>query len=238
MLSCHILLACGALSLVFYISEKVRRYSVKAVLLKTLVSVLFVAVAVCAWYASAGTKGPGPLGIFGIMGLLFGLTGDVWLDLKYVFPQEKRIFTNAGFTVFGIGHLLYITGLAVQYARPGDLPWILGALILGCALSLGNLLLEKPMKLHYGKMKPMVVVYGALLFSTVLVSGVLALLYGWQEKTLNLFFAGAVLFALSDLILSGTYFGEGKERPRDLILNYLTYYGGQFLIAYSLLYLR
>jgi hypothetical protein len=78
---------------------------------------------------------------------------------------------------------------------------------------------------------------GARLFATVPVSGVLALLHAWRATTLDLFFGGAVLFAVSDLILSGTYFGRGKERPVDLLLNYLTYYPAQFLIAWSLLYL-
>ena len=94
------------------------------------------------------------------------------------------------------------------------------------------------MKLHYGKMKGIVIGYSILLFSTVLLSGSLALSMGWQNPTLNLFFAGGVLFALSDLVLSGTYFGVGKERPVDIISNYILYYGGQFLIAYSLLYLE
>lgn len=238
MLSCHILLGCGALSLLLYLSEKIRRYTVKGVLLKTLVSVFFVAVALCGWYASAGGTGPDPLGIFVVLGLLFGLTGDVWLDLKFVYPQHDGGYTYAGFTAFGIGHVLYIAGLLLRFARPGAFWYVLAALGLALLLDLVTLALEKPMKLRYGRMRPVVGLYGFLLFSTVLVSGSLALLWGWQEKTLNLFFAGGVLFALSDLILSGTYFGEGKERPLDLILNYLTYYGGQFLIAYSLLYLR
>ena len=71
-----------------------------------------------------------------------------------------------------------------------------------------------------------------------LTAGSLALAHGWRETTLNLFFIGAVLFAVSDLVLSGTYFGEGKERPVDFILNYVAYYGGQFLIAFSLYYLK
>ena len=93
------------------------------------------------------------------------------------------------------------------------------------------------MKLRYGKFKPVVAGYGFLLFSTVLLSGALAVNEGFRCVSLNLFFAGAVLFAVSDLILSGTYFGEGRERPVDLLLNYLSYYPAQFLIAYSLLYL-
>ena len=47
-----------------------------------------------------------------------------------------------------------------------------------------------------------------------------------------------MLFAISDLVLSGTYFGKGKERPIDLLLNYLFYYGAQFVIAWSLLFVR
>ena len=49
-----------------------------------------------------------------------------------------------------------------------------------------------------------------------------------------MFFIGSVLFAASDLILSGTYFSEGRERPVDITSNYICYYAAQFLIAYSL----
>jgi hypothetical protein len=51
-------------------------------------------------------------------------------------------------------------------------------------------------------------------------------------------FIGSILFAVSDLVLSGTYFGKGKDRPVDIIFNYLTYYPGQFLIAYALSFLK
>ena len=87
------------------------------------------------------------------------------------------------------------------------------------------------MKLRYGKFKPMVLAYGVVLFAMVALSGSLALCYGWQETPLNLLFIGGVSFAISDLILSGTYFGTGRDRPVHLALNYLTYYAGQFLIA-------
>ena len=64
--------------LVLYIREKLVSYSVKAVLLKSVVSVLFITVAVLGWYLSTR----GILGIFIIIGLTFGLLGDIWLDLK------------------------------------------------------------------------------------------------------------------------------------------------------------
>ena len=110
-------------------------------------------------------------------------------------------------------------------------------LLLAAGLSAGNALLEKPMKLHFGKFKGVVIAYGVILFSMVLIAGSLALAHGWRETPLNLLFAGGVSFALSDLILSGTYFGVGRERPIDLVLNYITYYAGQFLIASALVFL-
>ena len=46
------------------------------------------------------------------------------------------------------------------------------------------------------------------------------------------------LFAsISDLILSGTYFGEGKDRPVDVITNHAAYYIAQFIIATSIAFI-
>ena len=228
-----VLLPCAAVLLVLYIREKLIAYSIKAVLMKSIVSVLFNAAAVLGWYKSSH----GILGVFVILGLTFGLLGDIWLDFKYVFCIHDVQFTYAGFAAFGIGHILYSTGLVVQYMSGMKLPYLIIPVLLGAVLSLGNAFLEKPMKLNYGKMKGTVIGYGFLLFSTVLLAGSLALANNWQVRTLNYFFAGAVMFALSDLVLSGTYFCVGEERPVDIISNYVLYYSGQYLIACSLLFL-
>ena len=226
-----LLLVCGAVLLFVYTLEKIRAYYVKAVIIKSVVSVLFITVGVYGSWRCAVNGIASLLCPFVVLGLLLGLLGDIWLDLKFVFPEQDRIFTYAGFTVFGIGHILYITGLLTQYGT-GRFPpasFALAALAAGLVL-----VLEKPMKLKYGEMKPVVLVYGFFLFSTVFVSGGLFLLHG--GSALRCFFIGRVLFALSDLVLSGTYFGEGRERPVDIISNYIFYYGGQFLIAYSLVF--
>lgn len=231
-----ILLGAGAVALLWYIREKVRAYTLKAVYLKTLVSMLFVAVAVYGAFRAAGA-GDRLLCPFVLMGLLFGLLGDIWLDLKYVFPEKKDPLTYAGFAVFGVGHVFYVAGLLLTWAPQGKPLLVLLSLLLALLMSAGNALLEKPMGLCFGKMKPTVIVYGFLLFATLSVSGTLLIVHRGSIPALNLFFAGAVLFTLSDLVLSGTYFGKGRERPIDLALNYLTYYPGQFLIASSLLLL-
>lgn len=229
---CILLTALGAAALAWYLAEKLRGYTLRGVMRKALVSVLFLAVAVCAAQASGG----GRLAPCVVLGLVLGLLGDVWLDLKYVYPEQDAVFTCAGFVSFALGHALFIAGMLLQYGAPPL--WALAPLAAAAIVSLANLLLEKPMKLDYGRYRTIVLVYGALLFGTTLVALSLWLLHGRTETTLLLLAIGGVLFAVSDLILSGTYFGEGKERPIDLLLNYLTYYPAQFLIAWSLLFLR
>lgn len=231
-----LLLACGAVLLYVYIREKIRAYSVKAVLLKTAVSVLFVTLGVYGAWLSALKGSVSLLCPFVLLGLLFGLLGDIWLDLKYVFPEEDAPFTYAGFCVFGVGHILYILGMLLTYCPSGKPMTVIAPVLLALVLSVGNAVLEKPMKLNYGKFKPVVIAYGVVLFAMVLIAGSLALDYGWKNAPLNLIFIGGVFFALSDLILSGTYFGKGKERPVDLALNYITYYAAQFLIASALVF--
>ncbi|MBR0404672.1 MAG: hypothetical protein IJI68_05665 [Eggerthellaceae bacterium] len=231
-----ILIICAAIALVWYVREKIKAYSLKAVLIKSVVSVLFIAVGVCGLHASTTNAGGNPIGVLVVMGLVCGLLGDIWLDLKYVFPEQDLLFTYAGFAVFGIGHVLYIAGMLMRFYPPGGIAYVLAPIVLAIVMSVVNAALEKPMKLDYGRMKPVVIVYGVLLFATMLLSGSLALSHGWQEPALNLLFAGGILFAVSDLVLSGTYFGTGHERPIDFVLNYFTYYPAQFLIATALMF--
>lgn len=234
MIGCIVLLVCGALALALFLREKLRGPSLRAAICKSVTSAFFVALGCCGWLCAAvGGKLP-VLGVFVVPGLVFGLMGDIWLDLKFVYPGDDAPLTYAGFAVFGVGHILYQLGLILQFYVHGHPGYVLVPMGLALLMTVGNVLLENPMKLRFGQMKPIVLAYGFLLFLTVLLSGSLALLHGWRETALNLFFIGGVLFALSDLVLSGTYFGEGKDRPVDIVLNYLTYYPAQFLIALSL----
>ena len=81
---CIVFIALGVISLVFYLLEKCKNYSLKGVLIKTIVSLFFIAVAL----ASAYQNNNHVLNVFVISGLIMGLLGDIWLYLKYVYPKE------------------------------------------------------------------------------------------------------------------------------------------------------
>ena len=233
MVVCIILLALGAICLSLFLIEKVRKYSVKATLIKATTSLLFVSLAA---YSSI-KNGNHTFAMFVIPGLVLGLMGDIWLDFKYVFKEQSQIFTFAGFICFALGHILYITGIMVTLGYPTD--WYAYVIPFAFGLICGGLilLLESPLKYKYGEYKLICFIYGVLLFTTLATTFYLALVNQFSVTSFNMLFAGAVCFAVSDLILCGTYFGEGKERPFDIISNGITYYAAQYLIAFSLFFL-
>ena len=247
MFASFILLGLGIILLCLFLIDKCYKYSVRATFFKTLTSVCFIGVGISGWFYSS-KENMNIFGVFVIMGLIFGMLGDILLDYKYVFKEEDTIFTKLGFLVFGIGHILYITGMILCFDKLNDdlifmyvdklkpiylwLPFICASIFV-----LAVILLEKPMKNNYGKMKPIVLAYSYILALMLCMAGSLAIMYKFNNWTLNFMTIGGVLFVISDLILSGTYFSEGKERPVDIITNTVTYYAAQFFIAFSLLML-
>ena len=230
---CVALIILGACGLVFYLFEKIKSYTVKSVLIKFFVSLLFVIIAVISSFYKANHI----LNPFIIIGLLLGLSGDIWLDLKYVYPKDDKIYTYAGFIVFALGHVFFILGMHLEFSSSLSLLYIFIPILISLGLGIVNLLLAKPLKLEFGEMKIMVYLYSVLLFSTPLTALGLLFAYSWNNVTLMMLLIGGILFAISDLVLSGTYFGKNHEKPIDFILNYLTYYSAQYIIAFSIFFL-
>ena len=227
------LLVLGAIGLVFYLCEKIKNYSLKGVLIKAIVSMLFVSVAI----VSALYKHGHIFNSFIIIGLILGLSGDIWLDLKYVYPKDDRLYTFAGFTVFGVGHIMFIIGMFTEFFDGYNVLHIILPFVGALLAAFANLFLEKPMKLNFGELKWVVFAYSFLLFSTPFTALSLLIATGWNNTTLIMMFIGGILFAISDLVLSNTYFGENHEKPIDFLLNYLAYYSAQFVIAFSIFFI-
>ena len=108
-----ILMCLCALVMSYFLYEKVGKgYSLKAVFLKTIASMLFIALgAYCFYHSGAGHYFP-PLAM---VALALGMLGDIFLDMKYVFRDHDKEFTNAGFLVFGLGHIAYVTGMILEF---------------------------------------------------------------------------------------------------------------------------
>ncbi|MDD6807343.1 MAG: lysoplasmalogenase family protein [Oscillospiraceae bacterium] len=230
-------LVCGLASLVWFLKLRVKKSTTKAAMAKSFVSVFFMGTALAA-IGMSDAKENLSFGLLVVAGLLFGLLGDIWLDLKFVYQGENDTYTFAGFYAFAVGHVLFIIGLLTNYADFSQIGYVIVPIVVAAAVGVGNVFLGPVMKLNYGKYKRITMIYGSILFGMTLLSGSLALLYSFSEMTLNLMFVGGVFFLISDLILSGTYFGEGKNRPIDVITNHVTYYIAQFIIASSLIFLK
>ena len=112
------------------------------------------------------------------------------------------------------------------------IPFVFG--ILGSIL---NLFMAKPLKLDLGKYKLIVFIYAALLFSFAGSAFSVWMMMDFANTGLLLLFIASLLFAISDLILSNTYFGVDHEKPFDIISNSVTYYAAQFIIALAILFI-
>ena len=233
MIVCIILLVIGLGALIYFLVEKIKKYSIKETIIKAIVSLLFIALAVYSFIKNNNHT----FGIFVITGLIFGLIGDITLELKYVDLNKNKMYTYIGFISFGIGHILYITGIFLNFAN--IVPWFIYVLpfVLGLIGGILVVVLEKPMGLEYGEYKLICFIYGIILFSMTATTVSFAITYKLTNATLNMLAIAGTLFAVSDLILSGTYFGKNRDKPFDLISNALTYYVAQYLIAFSIFFI-
>ena len=228
-----VLMSVSVVLIGIYIFFKSKKYDIKELFLKTGISFLFLVVALVSSYSS------GHFSIFNvlvILGLSLGLIGDILLDLKYVDIERTVGYTYGGFIAFGFGHILYITALIMNYSS-GNILFIILSIVIDIILSIATILMEKPLKIKYGRYKIISFIYAITLFGTCMFSLFLAIENGFQILPLNLFFIASVLFTISDLVLSGTFFGENKERTVDFILNYSTYYSAQFIISFLLIFM-
>ena len=230
--------ALGAFCLWRFLKNRVEQPSVRSLLWKAFTSVCFLAVAFAGVWKNALSGVRTEYSLLIMAGLFFGLLGDIWLDLKWNCPKENDGYTFAGFWCFLAGHICFLTAMIrfgeVSHGTADILIPVIISAVLGIAVGMGGKLLS----LDYGKFRGITMLYGAVLIATTLVSGRFVLLTHFGSRSFLLLFIGAVLFLISDLILSGTYFGEGKDRPADIISNHVFYYAAQFLIAFSILALQ
>ena len=230
-----VLLVLFVLSLAAFCILRDAKGSVKALLVKTLTSILFMVTAFCFASVAAGTGTLKPV-FFTLLvsGLLMGLIGDILLDLKFVDKVNADTYTFGGMGVFAVGHILFLSALIYLFAP--TLPVIF--ISAGIAVILALLIMVvsiKVMKFNFGKFLIPAASYSFLLifFAALSVAVLINNRGGAFDDTAWLLAIGSVIFFLSDAVLSSIYFG-GKNNKLLIALNHILYYAAQLLIVYSL----
>ena len=209
------------LQMLFIMIEHKKQY-VPAVILKGSASLIF---CVIGWFAKNAASQSFAQWIFA--GLVFGMLGDIALNLRFVFPEKGQKIFLGGIVLFLIGHILYLAAL-IPLCRHLLLCTVIGAVL--AALLLGYIFKTMQVKTAF---KIFGIFYlGAVIIMTCTAIGIL--IENPQTYT-ALYAVGAVLFTLSDIILIFNTFGS-QERFSRRIANLSLYYFGQLLIAFSLFF--
>ncbi|MGI6213261.1 MAG: lysoplasmalogenase family protein [Christensenellales bacterium] len=218
--------ACAAVIMFLFI--RVIKGGIPGLLAKTVASIGFM----CLGFAGLAQMGAyNSFGIFIMLGLLFGLIGDIVLDLKVIYKESGDIYLNAGMISFGISHIIYFIGVFLL-AGFLDPSFALTKPIIICAavtlpISAGILFSSKFLNVKFGKFFVHALVYTLLLVFMALFSTYLA----FNMPELKILAIGFVLFLLSDLVLSTQYFGGKPDDKLLIIVNHLLYYAAQICIA-------
>lgn len=249
----YIFVALGALMLLLFLIVRNKHSGTKAIVLKTVTSLCFVACALMA-IAENAKLDLLPAQLLVVFGLVAGLLGDITLDLRIYFqskadvmPQFKTDSENmtfVGMSSFGMGHVAYIAAAVLVSGNYKALIW--SGLVAVALATITMLVTTKVLKMQFGK----------FFFISAAYAFLLAYFAAYCFFTLNsspcaahtaCLVVGAVCFVVSDLILSTTYFSHsdkynksGALNPESrlfIVTNHVTYYVAQFAIALSLLFI-
>jgi len=224
----------GVFSLIFasifcwFRTEKANVYSL---LLKIFSSLCFVLCAVFAIKVSSSNN----FNLLILIGLVFGLVGDILLDLKIMYPEDGNKYFVAGTYSFAVGHFFYfISALLYNSAiSPKNLLWcVLASVGIAIVLTIAIILISKKLGLDFGKMLYVVISYCFILTFMVAYTIAIAIF----NPIYWIFASGMILFLISDMILSMQYFG-GKTAKYLIYLNHITYYLAQAMLAISILFI-
>ena len=226
--------AFAVLSLVFCIifcCFRASKASVVTLALKTTSSIFFILCAVFAIYQTGASM----FGLMILVGLVFGLIGDIILDIKVMYPEQGNEYFIFGTCSFMIGHFFYFASALIYNidVLPNNILWnILASLGAAIVVTAIILLSSKKMGMNFGKMKWLVAIYSVVLTFMTAFSISIAIF----SPIFWIFAVGMIVFLLSDLVLSMQYFG-GRAEKVWIYVNHILYYLAQILLAVSILFL-
>lgn len=218
-----ILLPFMAMSLIAFLLVEFKENRLSKLLFKTLTSLFFIGIAISS-YLSADADPRYFLFIF--FADVLCLCGDVLL----VYQERNKAFFMGGLVSFLFAHIVFITIFSTC------VPITIADFIWMAALTGGCVLFYRFSKLDLGKLKIPALVY--LCVISFMVSKAVSLVFSGTVdlKAAYLAAMGALLFMTSDACLVVYDFSKTKHK-RMRILNLITYYTGQAMIALSVFYM-
>ena len=212
-----------------FLALRTKQANAKSLIAKTFASLVFVALAI------VGLLNAGNIVVKAmfILALVCGLIGDIILDLKIMYPDNKKIYFNFGTLMFGTGHILYFIGVYIYFMAlaPAVVSqyWWVALCALGASIIMAIVIIKSAPKLNLDMTgyKVPCAIYSVLLTFMMIIS----ICISFVVPKCWILAAGFTLFLASDLVLSTQYFG-GKEKNKALIcINHILYYVAQILLA-------
>lgn len=209
---------------IFISKEHAEKY-IQADLFKGLAACCFVIIGIMG-YLSVSTDS---FGVKIMIGLIFGMIGDIVMNLRFVLKKNGQKAFLLGILAFLIGHVLYLAALIPLSSH------LLISIIIGGVLAaalLTYIFCTMEVKIAFK-------IFGVFYLGAVIIMTVIALdLAIFMPSAANIMYAvGAVLFTASDIVLIFNTF-SGVTRFPLRITNLSLYYLGQLLIAGSLFFVR
>jgi hypothetical protein len=225
----YILIFLGAIALTVFLIFRDRNGSVKALLLKTITSFLFISVAFASFMVNS-SQGVATFAMLIMMGLICGLIGDILLDLKIMYKESSSLYQHGGMVAFLAGHLFYLAALIIYFGF-NWIPVVI-ALVLAIIIACVSKFI---LKFNFAEHTIDTYSYSFILSYMMTQACYAAITQGFTACTV-LLSVGAILFLLSDLVLVMTYYDNKDSKP-FIAVNHILYYAAQFSIALSILYL-
>ena len=231
----YALLSVAIVLTIIFIVVRIKKGGLLGLFTKTTASLAFVATALVGAY-SAGLK---LVSLFVLLGLIFGLIGDIVLDLKIIYKSQQSQYLNAGMLSFGLGHIMYMVATILYsnnlFFKDINTFYIIlvGFGFAGIVTVLIAILAKPVLKIDFGNFK-----YQSLAYTFILsFMSAFSVIVGFFSPIFLIFALGIIFIFISDLILSLQYFGGKQDSKLLTILNHAIYYIGQIAIAFSLFYI-
>jgi len=164
--------------------------------------------------------------------ILVGLTLSLLGDWCLIFQDNAQAFL-AGLVAFLLAHFLYIAAfiylqLSLHLKRNET-----GEILIAICLAMVGSAVYSYMRPGLGKMRAPVITYVVAISVMVHRALAIALVHPGPATQPALIALGAILFFLSDAILGVNKFRFRGQMPKYKVMNLVTYYTGQLLLALS-----